>query len=100
MNDSPKKLPNKSGAGSPIGNHRSRAHRTIPMGLRTKVIQHVAGFAVLFIFFMFSGMYETGKGGTLSDWSVIFYVILALIAYASGFYVYPIVQRAWQDSKS
>lgn len=80
--------------------YRSPSHRANPMSLRTKVIQHVAGFAVLFGFFLLSGVYESGKGGTLSDWSVIFYVILALIAYAFGFFGYPIVHRAWQDSKS
>ncbi|MGV1015857.1 MAG: hypothetical protein ACOYBW_00610 [Fluviibacter phosphoraccumulans] len=80
--------------------YRSPSQLANPLGMRTRVTRHIAGFAVLFGFFILSGVFESGKGGTLSDWSVVIYVILALIAYAFGFYVYPIVNRAWQDSKS
>lgn len=62
-------------------------------------MQHVVGFIALFSFFMLSIFFESGKGGTLSDWTVIFYVVVSFFAYGFGFYAYLIVRRAWLESK-
>lgn len=78
---------------------RHRHTQVKPMTIRTKVMRHVVGFALLVVFFVISMVFESGKGGTLSDWSVIFYLFWAAFAYGLGFYGYPIVHSAWLDSK-
>lgn len=80
--------------------HRYR-HRTNgkPMTLRTQVMRHVVSFFVLFIYFLFSAWKESGVEASTSDWSVIFYVVLGAIVFGASFMLYPIVHRAWVDSK-
>ena len=79
--------------------HRHRRSHGKPMTLRTQVMRHVVSFAVLFVFFLFSAWKQSGVESNTSDWSVIFYVITGAIIYGIAFMMYPIVHRAWADSK-
>ena len=70
-----------------------------PMTLRTQVMRHVVSFVVLFVFFLFSAWKQSGVEANTSDWSVILYVVFGAIVYGISFMLYPIVHRAWVDSK-
>ena len=69
------------------------------MTLRTQVMRHVVSCAVLFIYFLFSAWKQSGVESNTSDWSVIFYVVFGALVYGASFVFYPIVHRAWVDSK-
>ena len=79
-----------------VGRRRSR--RVNPDAIRTRIMKHVVAFGALMVFFVISMIYESGKGGTVSDWPVIIYLILGAMVYGLALFFYPIVHRAWIDS--
>jgi len=83
----------------PVKHRHRRSHSGKPKSLRTQVMRHVVSFAVLFVFFLFSAWKQSGVEANTSDWSVIFYVVFGAIVYGISFMMYPIVHRAWADSK-
>ena len=92
----------QSPAPKPQSEHQHRRHRSHgskPKSLRTQVMRHVVSFAVLFVFFLFSAWKQSGVESNTSDWSVIFYVVFGGVVYGISYILYPIVHRAWADSK-
>ena len=79
--------------------HRSRSRSNNPRNLRSTLMRHVVGFAVLFIYLAFVGFKADAEDGTLSNLTVIFFLVKCAIAYAVGYFLYTPVHRAWQDSK-
>lgn len=81
--------------------HRYRYHRASgkPRSLRTKVSQHIAALSVVFVYFLLSVWKESGAGGTTSDWSVVLYLLFAALLYGATYAMYPMLRRAWVDSK-
>ena len=83
----------------PVKHRHRRSYGGKPKSLRTQVMRHVVSFAALFVFFLFSVWKQSGVEANTSDWSVIFYVVFGAIVYGISFMMYPIVHRAWADSK-
>ncbi len=81
--------------------HSYRRHRTNgqPRSLRTKVSQHIAALSVIFVYFLLSVWKESGEGGTTSDWSVVLYLLFGATLYWVTYGMYPMLRRAWVDSK-
>lgn len=77
--------------------HRSR--RGQPLSLRSSVMRHVVGFAVMFVYLAFVGFKADPEDGTLSNLTVVFFLIKCLFAYGIGYVLYTPVHRAWVDSK-
>ena len=70
-----------------------------PRSLRTKVSQHIAAISVIFVYFLLSVWKESGAGGTTSDWSVLIYLLIGVMLYWLTYAMYPMLRRAWVDSK-
>lgn len=77
---------------------RRQSRRVNPDAIRTRIMKHVVAFGALMVFFVISVIFESGKGGTVSDWPVIIYLILGAMVYGLALFLYPIVHRAWIDS--
>lgn len=75
-----------------------RSKRVNPDAIRTRIMKHVVAFGALIVFFVISMIFESGKGGTVSDWPVFIYLILGAMVYGLTLFLYPIVHRAWIDS--
>ena len=80
--------------------HRSRSRSSNPRNLRSAVMRHVVGFAFLFVYLAFVGFKANSEDGTLSNLTVIFFLMKCAIAYGLGYFLYTPVHRAWIDSKS
>lgn len=79
---------------------RHRSHRTSnPRNLRSGVMRHVVGFACLFGYFLFSDVRASPGEGTLSNVTVLFFLLKCTVAYGVGYFLYTPVHRAWLDSK-
>ena len=74
------------------------SRRVNPDAIRTRIMKHVVAFGALMVFFLISVILESGKGGTVSDWPVLIYLILGAMVYGLALFLYPIVHRAWIDS--
>lgn len=85
-------------ASSQNPNSRRRSRRVNPDAIRTEIMKHVVAFGALMVFFVISVIVESGKGGSVSDWPVIIYLILGAMVYGLALFLYPIVHRAWIDS--
>ncbi len=79
--------------------HRSGSRSTNPRNLRSALMRHVIGFATLFIYLAFVGFKADPEDGTLSNLTVIFFLVKCVVAYAIGYFMYTPVHRAWLDSK-
>ncbi|MGV0953532.1 MAG: hypothetical protein ACOYBR_04415 [Fluviibacter sp.] len=81
--------------------HRSRRsrHSRNPRNLRSSLMRHVVGFAFLFVYFLVSEVHSNPEEGTLSNLTVIFFLLKCAVAYGVGYFLYTPLHRAWLDSK-